>query len=168
MRCSNLRAPAAGPLPAEIRQAPESRGPPIACSVDLERAIHNAQARPGVGGAVSCKRQPEGDPSAGCGDEEYKGEGQKKRAEECFHVGASRDVRRAAVSVLDNLEFGIRQNPSHEIEAGKKRRLGVLAGGGGARAGVSKGRARTPERPIPRATHPRDSRVRRQLSRSVL
>jgi hypothetical protein len=61
----------------------------------------------------------------------------QKGAKECFLAGAGRDLRRAAVCVLDNLEFSIRENPSHEIEAGRKWRLGVLAGAGRERVGLS-------------------------------
>jgi hypothetical protein len=60
------------------------------------RAIYNAQAHPGVGGAAS-SRQPEGDSFPGCGDAEYKWKGQQGD-EGCFLAGASRDLRRAAAS----------------------------------------------------------------------
>ena len=42
-------------------------------------------------------------------------------------------VRRAAISALDSLDFNIHKNSNKEIEASKKRHVGVIVGAGGER-----------------------------------
>jgi hypothetical protein len=65
----------------------------------------------------------------------------------------------AVVSVSGNPDCSIRENPSHEIEAGRKRRPGVLAGARGESEGLGSKKA---GRKGPERLHPRDGRVRRQ------
>ena len=84
---------------------------------------------------TSPKRQPQGDRCAAA--EMQSTNGRAKKVSRSVSLLAPLAISGAAVSVLDNLEFSIRENPSHEIEAGKKRRLGVLAGASGERLGLS-------------------------------
>jgi hypothetical protein len=71
-------------------------------------------------------------PLRGCEDAEYKSGGQKG-AEERFFAAPPEMVRRAAISALDSLDFNIHKNSNNEIEAGKKRHIGVIVGAGGER-----------------------------------
>jgi len=63
---------------------------------------------------------------------EYKPGGQKG-AEERFFAAPPEAVRRAAVSALDGLDFNIHKTSKNEIEASKKRHIGVIVGAGGER-----------------------------------
>lgn len=71
-------------------------------------------------------------PLRGCEDAEYKSGGQKG-AEERFFAAPPEMVRRAAISALDSLDFNIHKNSNNEIEASKKRHIGVIVGAGGER-----------------------------------
>jgi hypothetical protein len=77
-------------------------------------------------------KEAETAPLGGCEDAEYKSGGQKG-SEERFFAAPPEAVRSAAVSALDSLDFNIQKNANNEIEASKKRHLGVLVGAGGER-----------------------------------
>lgn len=133
-------APAAAPPAKEARpaaQPPRAPAPSVASSVapsspppppPAAAPTGNRQLRPGVGDA----KEPEPAPLAGCDDAEYKSGGQKG-AEERFFAAPPEAVRRAAVSALGSLDFNIRKNSKTEIEASKKRHIGVVVGAGGER-----------------------------------
>jgi hypothetical protein len=67
----------------------------------------------------------------GCEDEEFKSGGQK--SESRFFAASQDAVHRAAVSALESMDFNIRKNTGKEIEANKKRHIGVIVGAGGER-----------------------------------
>jgi hypothetical protein len=116
--------PAAVPPAKEIpppAPAPRASAPPVASPVP-----------PQVPRSVAGAHQPEAVPRTGCEDAEYKSGGQKG-AEERFFAAPPEAVRRAAVSALSALDFNIHKNSNSEIEASKKRHIGVIVGGGGER-----------------------------------
>ena len=71
-------------------------------------------------------------PLAGCEDAEYKS-GKEKGPQERFFPAPPARVKRAAASALQNLDFTIHKNAATEIDASKRRHIGVLVGKGGER-----------------------------------
>ena len=71
-------------------------------------------------------------PAAGCEDADFRSGGQKGAQERVF-AAPPETVKRAAVSALTSLDFNIHKNAGNEIEASKKRHLGVIVGAGGER-----------------------------------
>jgi len=71
-------------------------------------------------------------PSAGCEDAEYKA-GKEKGPQERFFPAAVPRVRRAAAAALKSLDFNIHKDAGNQIEATRKRHLGVVVGKGGER-----------------------------------
>jgi hypothetical protein len=67
---------------------------------------------------------------AGCEETEFKSGKEKGKQERFFSMPAAR-VRQAALLALKNLDFKITRNAGREIEASKKRHLGILIGAGG-------------------------------------
>jgi hypothetical protein len=108
-------APAPVPIPSPAAAPPAT--PPIALSA------------PPVGAEAT---EPEPAPLAGCEDAEFKSGGHKG-AEERFFAAPLEVVKRAAVSALGSLDFNIHKNSNNEIEASKKRNIGVIVGAGGER-----------------------------------
>jgi hypothetical protein len=122
-----LTATAAAPAPA-IAQPPAAAPlpqptPPVAPSIA-------SPAPPPPLGADT--KEPEPGPLAGCEDAEFKSGGQKS-AKERFFAAPPEAVRRAAISALGSLDFNIHKNSTNEIEASKKRHIGVIVGAGGER-----------------------------------
>lgn len=125
-------APVAIPPPsAEIVQPPPKPAPALA-----PRRANAPPAAPLTPAARPPSDSPvhqlEPAPVAGCEDAEYKSGGQKG-AEERFFAASPEMVRRAAVSAFDSLDFNIHKNSDKEIEASKRRHLGVIVGAGGER-----------------------------------
>lgn len=147
-------APAAAPEPAPVpaaappakvapqaKPAPKPRpfGPPVASLVTPSSPPIAPSAPPPIESApapatpsVAETKEPEPAPLAGCDDAEFKSGGQKG-AEERFFAAPPEQVRRAALSALDSLDFNIHKDTSKEIEASKKRNIGVIVGAGGER-----------------------------------
>lgn len=71
-------------------------------------------------------------PLAGCEDAEFKSGGQKGAQERVF-AAPPEVVKRAAVSALTSLDFNVHKNANNEIEASRKRHIGVIVGAGGER-----------------------------------
>jgi hypothetical protein len=67
---------------------------------------------------------------AGCEETEFKSGKEKGKQERFFTMPTAR-VRQAALVALKDLDFKINRNAGREIEASKKRHLGVLIGAGG-------------------------------------
>jgi hypothetical protein len=67
---------------------------------------------------------------AGCEETEFKAGKEKGKQERFFSMPVAR-VRQAALLALKNLDFKINRNAGREIEASKKRHLGILIGAGG-------------------------------------
>ena len=80
---------------------------------------------------VNQEKEPAPAPLKGCEDEEFKSGGQK--SESRFFAASPEAVHRAAVSALESMDFNIRKNTGKEIEANKKRHIGVIVGAGGER-----------------------------------
>jgi hypothetical protein len=134
-------SPAVAPVPAPVLSpvaAPPLKisPPPAHVAVAAPRRASAVPAAPPVkpsgppSGANA--REVEPAPLAGCEDAEYKSGGQKG-AEERFFAAPPEIVRRAAVAALNSLDFNIRKNSNKEIEASKKRHIGVIVGAGGER-----------------------------------
>jgi hypothetical protein len=141
--------PAAAPAPAAV---PNSAPPPLPPK-EVSPAVPALPAKAAASAASSTPssspnvprvapseiprsktipKEPEPAPLAGCEDAEYKSGGQKG-AQERFFAATPEAVRRAAVSALDSLDFNIHKNSNNEIEASKKRHIGVVVGAGGER-----------------------------------
>lgn len=71
-------------------------------------------------------------PVAGCEDAEYKS-GKQSGTRERFFPMPLTTVKNAAAAALKTLDFSIRKEANNEIEASKKRHIGVLVGAGGER-----------------------------------
>jgi len=69
-------------------------------------------------------------PLAGCEDAEYQA-GKEKGPKERFFPDERTRVKRAAIKALASLDFNIHKNAASEIEASKRRHIGVLVGKGG-------------------------------------
>jgi hypothetical protein len=82
------------------------------------------------------EHEPEPAPLAGCEDVEYKSGGQKG-SQSRFFAASPDAVWRAAVSSLESLDFNIHKSSNKEIEASKKRHVGVIVGAGGERVILS-------------------------------
>jgi len=76
-------------------------------------------------------KEPAPAPLKGCEDEDFKSGGQKSDSR--FFAASPEAVRRAAVAALESMDFNIRKNTGKEIEANKKRHIGVIVGAGGER-----------------------------------
>ncbi len=108
----------------------EQVAPPVASSVTASTAP--ATAAPGnvAPNIVAPANEPK--PMVGCDDAERKSGGQKG-PEERFFAAPPEAVRRAARSVLDSMDFSIREDGKDEIEASKNRHAGAIVGAGGER-----------------------------------
>ncbi len=69
-------------------------------------------------------------PLAGCEDTEVKSGKEKGKQERFFPMPLAK-VKEAAVSALNALEFEVKKDTDKEIEASKKRHVGVFVGSGG-------------------------------------
>jgi hypothetical protein len=69
-------------------------------------------------------------PAAGCEDAEFKSGGRKGR-ESRFFAAPATDVRRAAEAAFGSLDFNVHKNTGQQMEATRKRNIGVLVGAGG-------------------------------------
>jgi hypothetical protein len=126
-----------GPIPVTpLAPSPKAIRPPIHAAATAPRRASVVPPAPPVkssgppeGGSAG---EAEPAPLAGCEDAEYKSGGQKG-AQERFFAASPETVRRAAVAALTSLDFDIRKNSNKEIEASKKRHIGVIVGAGGER-----------------------------------
>jgi hypothetical protein len=136
-------APVSAPAPSPAAVPPATADQPQVQTAPAEVA-RNADSLPPPRPAATPAAPPSGHhaseaepaPLAGCEDAEYKSGG-KKGAEERFFAASPDLVRHAAVSALDSLDFNIRKNSNKEIEATRKRHIGVLWGAGGERVILS-------------------------------
>lgn len=69
-------------------------------------------------------------PLAGCEDTDVKA-GKEKGKQERFYPMPMAKVKEAVVSALTALEFEVKKDSNNEIEANKKRHVGVFVGSGG-------------------------------------
>lgn len=74
------------------------------------------------------EREAEPAPTRGCEDAEG---GKQKGALDRFYAYPEATVRKAARAALDNLDFNINKDVGQDIEATKRRHIGVLVGSGG-------------------------------------
>jgi hypothetical protein len=118
-------APTAAP-PPEVTQPPAQPAPRTSVKTAAQSITPSAPP------AQADAKEPEPAPAAGCEDAEYKSGG-AKGAQDRFFAAPPEVVKRAAVSALDSLDFTIHKNSNNEIEASKKRHIGVLVGAGGER-----------------------------------
>jgi hypothetical protein len=129
---SPVAHPASKPHHAPAQQpAPQPRhvvAPQVASSQPPAPPANVSSDPPSTDNAKA--REPA--PLAGCEDMDYKSGG-TKGAEERFFAAAPDMVRGAALSALDSLDFNIQKNSNEEIEASKKRHVGVIVGAGGER-----------------------------------
>ena len=77
-------------------------------------------------------KEPAPAPLAGCEDTEIR-PGKEKGRQQRFYAATMAQVKAAAITALNSLEFEVHKNDSNEIEASKKRHMGVLMGSGGER-----------------------------------
>ena len=149
-------APSPEPLPQATPPAPAAEDPPIASSAPSVQTqavpepaaqpsaaqptaasppvprVKPAPAAPTAKTAPTTQAESEPAPSHGCEDAEYrtrKDEGPQSRF---FPMPVAR-VKKAALAALDTLDFNIHKQDGNEIEASKKRHLGVVVGAGGER-----------------------------------
>jgi hypothetical protein len=106
------------PLPAQLTPAPASATAPVAALT------------PALTAKVESKEKEE-EPAvlAGCEDEEFKSGGQKEVSR--FYAAPPEDVWKAAVATLNGMDFNIHKNTEKEIEATRRRNIGVVVGAGG-------------------------------------
>lgn len=95
----------------------------LACGLFIAGATNAAAQKKG-------KDAKEPAPLAGCEDTEVKA-GKEKGKQERFFPMPMAKVREAAVSALNALEFEVKKDSDKEIEAAKKRHVGVFVGSGG-------------------------------------
>jgi hypothetical protein len=103
--------------PAPPTPAASARKALPAPAVEVEKKVQQTENREGPALA------------AGCEDEQFKSGGQKSDTR--FYAASPDAVRRAAVSALDALDFNVNKNTAKEIEAQKRRHIGVVIGAGG-------------------------------------
>jgi hypothetical protein len=113
--------------------APVAPIAPVAVTPAPTPAATTAPARPKeVAGTPKTQAGPEVAPLAGCSDQEYKSSNGNGPQERFFPMPLA-TVKRAAAEALKTLDFDIHKNTNNEIEASKKRHIGVLIGAGGER-----------------------------------
>ena len=112
---TRVTPPAVPPPPA----FPQPAVPESAASATPEPAP--PPARP----AAAARVQPA---PSGCEDAEYK-PGKEKGVQEHFFPAPLETVKKAAAGAFTNLEFIIHKDANNEMEASKKRHLGILGGG---------------------------------------
>jgi hypothetical protein len=118
--------PIPAPSPRHVEAPPSA--PQVASSTPPAPPANASSDPPSADNAKA--REPA--PLAGCEDMDYKSGG-TKGAEERFFAAAPEVVRGVALSALDSLDFNIQKNSNEEIEASKKRHVGVIVGAGGER-----------------------------------
>lgn len=134
---ANASAPASAPpapgpqavssTPKSVSNAPQPNAAAedkIAAAPAKEKIL---EAAPGI----TQSKEPAPAPLKGCEDDEFKSGGQK--SESRFFAASPEAVHRAAVSALESMDFNIRKNTGKEIEANRKRHIGVIVGAGGER-----------------------------------
>jgi len=114
----------APPVPAAAQATP-----PVSAPVKPSPFTPNPPVNPPAAGKQD---DTEPAPLAACEDAEYKSDKVKGQRSRFFAAPASA-VRKAALQALKNLDFNIRKDSGNEIEASKRRHIGVLVGGGGER-----------------------------------
>lgn len=115
-------APAAPVTPAAPAPVPELPAPPAAPA---------AQVAPVTKAVKPEQLEPEPAPSSGCEDAEYKSN--KNGPQARFFPMPVAKVKTAALAALATLDFTIHKDNGNEIEASKKRHIGVVIGAGGER-----------------------------------
>ena len=83
--------------------------------------------------AFAQKKTNEGDqpaPLPGCESKEIKSGKEKGKQERVFHANQAK-VKEALLSALAALEFDAKKDEANDIEANKKRHVGVFVGSGG-------------------------------------
>jgi hypothetical protein len=103
----------AAPTPVATPTAPVTSPPPPARKANAET-------------------QPEPAPAAGCEDSESNA-GKEKGVQERFYPAPIEAVKKATQAVLQNLDFAIHLDTSHDIEASKRRHISAIVGAGGER-----------------------------------
>jgi hypothetical protein len=81
---------------------------------------------------ANTETQPEPAPAAGCEDSESNA-GKEKGVQERFYPAPIEAVKKATQAVLQNLDFAIHLDTSHDIEASKRRHISAIVGAGGER-----------------------------------
>ncbi len=69
---------------------------------------------------------------AGCDDAEYRS-GKVKGAKQRFYPASPEEVKKAAREALARLDFNLHKDAGNEMEASKRRHIGVVVGAGGER-----------------------------------
>jgi hypothetical protein len=117
-----------GPPPAP---ALESNTPPDSAPVNTPSSNPPAPVNPPAATRAEAD-DPEPAPLAGCEDAEYKSDKVKGQRTRFFPAPVSA-VRKAALQALKNLDFNIHRDATNEMEASKRRHIGVVVGAGGER-----------------------------------
>jgi hypothetical protein len=116
--------------PAATPSAPPSSPTPAPVPAPAAAPAPVAPAPVAKGGEPD---QPEAEPapSSGCDDAEYKSH--KNGPQARFFPMPTAQVKKAAMAALTTLDFTIHKSGGNEIEASKKRHIGVVIGAGGER-----------------------------------
>jgi len=138
-------APAAAPEPAPAAPADPPAARPVAAVARVSRPVKPAaqpaavpepavetrepvRVQPAPVAQVEETREPA--PPAACADTEIR-PGKEKGKQERFYPMPPSKVRAALLKSLNDLEFHIHKATDTEIEASKKRHIGLVAGSGG-------------------------------------
>lgn len=126
-------APVAGPVAQPQNPAPPAApAPPGQMAKTRENPSAGAQPEDVTQDSDAARTGPEAAPSSGCEDAQYKS-GKEKGTQERFFPMPMAKVKKAAAAALKALDFNIKRDGNHEIEASKKRHIGALVGAGGER-----------------------------------
>ena len=124
------REPAAQSPP--VSAAPSAAPPPPEPAPSTPPPAEATPAPEGVPRRSAAAGEPEEEPAplAGCREIGVKPGKEKGRQERFFPMPLPR-VKQAAIGALEALEFKINKDSGREIEATKKRHIGILVGSGG-------------------------------------
>ena len=142
--------PAGGPPPFQPSarqtpvQQPPVQQPPVQALPPQPRSV-TPKSRPPAPPNTAEAEEPEPAPLAGCDDREYRKSGGPKGTQERFYPASVEAVRKATESAFQNLDFVIHIDTANDMEASRRRHIGVVIGAGGERLVLHF--SRLPERP---------------------
>ena len=117
--------PPTPPEPPRPAGALPATPPPAAAA---QPAIGPTPQPPSSGAAA----EEEPHPLAGCDDAEFRS-GKVKGAKQRFYPASPEEVKKAAREALARLDFNLHKDAGNEMEASKRRHIGVVVGAGGER-----------------------------------
>ena len=124
-----VQQPAPAPAPERVKEAPE----PVS---QAPAPPPPPPARVPPAPVVPDEKPSEPAPTAACADTEIR-PGKEKGKQERFYPVAAPKVRAALLQALKDLEFEVHKASGAEIEASKKRHIGLVVGSGGEKLTIS-------------------------------